>query len=128
MFTSSKLVLLRAGVKVHFRADSVDQSSRRSRAPEVLVELDRGAREPLSLQLERALREGVRSGSLRPGTPLPSTRALASELGISRGLVVAAYSQLGSEGYLRLRQNTPPIVASGVGVAAGARAPTAVPE
>jgi GntR family transcriptional regulator / MocR family aminotransferase len=106
----------------------VDQSTRRSRAPEVLVELDRGAREPLSLQLERALRDGVRSGSLRAGTPLPSTRALAAELGISRGLVVAAYSQLGSEGYLRLRQNAPPVVARGVGVAAGARPPAAVSE
>jgi GntR family transcriptional regulator/MocR family aminotransferase len=106
----------------------MDQSTRRSRAPEVLVELDRSAREPLSLQLERALRGGVRNGSLRAGTPLPSTRALAAELGISRGLVVAAYSQLGAEGYLRLRQNAPPVVASGVGVAAAARAPAAVPE
>jgi GntR family transcriptional regulator / MocR family aminotransferase len=99
----------------------VDQSTRRSRAPEVLVELDRGAREPLSLQLESALRDGVRSGSLRPGTELPSTRALASEVGVSRGLVVAAYSQLGAEGYLRLRRNASPVVANGVGVAAAAR-------
>jgi GntR family transcriptional regulator/MocR family aminotransferase len=93
----------------------------------VLVELDRGVREPLSLQLERALREGVRSGSLRPGTPLPSTRALASELGISRGLVVAAYAQLGAEGYLLLRRNAPPLVASGVGVAKRARTLAADP-
>jgi GntR family transcriptional regulator/MocR family aminotransferase len=99
----------------------VDQSTRRSRAPEVLVELDRGASEPLSLQLERALRDGVRSGSLRAGTSLPSTRGLAAELGISRGLVVAAYAQLGAEGYLRLRRNAPPVVASGVGVAAETR-------
>jgi len=103
----------------------VDQSTRSSRAPEVLVELDRSAAETLSLQLERALRDGVRSGSLRAGTPLPSTRALAAELGISRGLVVAAYAQLGAEGYLRPRRNAPPVVASGVGVAAGARPPTA---
>ena len=106
----------------------MDQLTSRNRAPEVLVELDRGAREPLSLQLERALREGIRSGSLRPGTPLPSTRALAAELGISRGLAVAAYAQLGAEGYLRLRRNAPPVVASGVGVAAEARALDAVPE
>ncbi len=98
----------------------MDHSTRRSRAPEVLVELDRGAREPLSLQLEQALREGVRRGTLRPGTPLPSTRALAVELGIARGLAVAAYAQLGAEGYLRLRRNAPPVVASGVGVAAPA--------
>ncbi len=106
----------------------MDQSTRRSRAPEVLVELDRGADEPLSLQLERALRDGVRSGALRPGTPLPSTRALAAELGVSRGLVVAAYSQLGAEGYLRLGRNAPPIVAQGIGVAAEARTLAADPE
>ena len=94
----------------------------------MLVELDRSLREPLSLQLERALRDGVRSGSLRAGTPLPSTRALATELGISRGLVVAAYGQLGAEGYLRLRQNAPPVVADGVGAAAAARTLTADPE
>jgi GntR family transcriptional regulator / MocR family aminotransferase len=106
----------------------VDQSTRGGRAPEVLVELDRSLREPLSLQLERALRDRVRSGSLRAGTPLPSTRALATELGISRGLVVAAYAQLGAEGYLRLRRNAPPVVAGGVGAAAAARTLTADPE
>ncbi len=99
----------------------MDHSSRDSRAPEMLVELDRRVREPLTLQLERALRDGVRRGALRPGTPLPSTRAFAAELGISRGLVVAAYAQLGAEGYLRLRRNAPPVVAGGVGVAAPAR-------
>jgi GntR family transcriptional regulator/MocR family aminotransferase len=106
----------------------VDQLTRGSRAPEVLVELDRAVREPLSLQLERAIRDGVRTGSLRAGTPLPSTRALATELGISRGLVVAAYAQLGAEGYLRPRRNAPPVVASGVGVATEARALDAAPD
>ena len=106
----------------------MDQSTRESRAPEVLVELDRSAPETLSLQLERALREGVRSGALRAGTALPSTRALATELGISRGLVVAAYGQLGAEGYLGLRRNAPPVVAGGVGVAAEARTLAADPE
>jgi GntR family transcriptional regulator / MocR family aminotransferase len=51
-------------------------------------------------QLESELREAVRSGRLPPGTPLPSTRALAEELGVSRGVVVEAYEQLTAEGYL----------------------------
>jgi GntR family transcriptional regulator/MocR family aminotransferase len=106
----------------------VDHSTRRSRAPEVLVELDRRSREPLSLQLERTLRDGIRRGTLRPETALPSTRVLAAELGISRGLVVAAYAQLGAEGYLRLRKNASPVVASGVGVAAPARTLAADPD
>jgi GntR family transcriptional regulator/MocR family aminotransferase len=94
----------------------------------VLLELDRGARDPLSLQLERTLRDAVRRGSLRAGTSLPSTRALAAELGVSRGLVVAAYGQLAAEGYLRLRRNAPPVVGSGVGVAMPPRRLTANPH
>ncbi len=94
----------------------------------MLVELDRRVREPLTLQLERALRDGIRRGALRPGTPLPSTRAFAAELGISRGLVVTAYAQLGAEGYLRLRRNAPPVVAGGIGAATPARTVGAGPE
>ncbi len=51
--------------------------------------------------LEHALRSAVRSGRLDVGTTLPSTRALASDLGLSRSTVVAAYEQLTAEGYLR---------------------------
>jgi GntR family transcriptional regulator/MocR family aminotransferase len=103
-------------VKVHFGEDFLDQLSRRTKAPELLVELERGRnRGSLSAQLERELRHAVRSGRLRPNAQLPSTRALAAELGISRGLVVAAYAQLGAEGYLRLRRNAPPLVADAIG-------------
>lgn len=51
--------------------------------------------------LQSALREAVRSGRLAPGTRLPSTRALAADLGVSRGLVTEAYEQLTAESYLR---------------------------
>ncbi|MEA2178300.1 MAG: GntR family transcriptional regulator / MocR family aminotransferase [Solirubrobacteraceae bacterium] len=51
-------------------------------------------------QLERQLREAVRSGRLAAGTRLPATRALAADLGVSRGVVVEAYSQLVAEGWL----------------------------
>lgn len=49
--------------------------------------------------LERALREAVRSRRLAPGDAVPSTRALAAELGLARGTVSAAYDQLAAEGY-----------------------------
>jgi GntR family transcriptional regulator/MocR family aminotransferase len=102
-----------ATVKVHFDADFVDQlTTRPSRAPELLVPLERGAAETLSAQLERGLRDAVRGGRLKAGTALPSTRALAAELGVSRGLVVGAYAQLGAEGYLILRRGAPPRVAA----------------
>ncbi|MGA5898825.1 PLP-dependent aminotransferase family protein [Streptomyces venetus] len=51
--------------------------------------------------LQTALREAVRSGRLAPGTRLPSSRDLATDLGVSRGLVTQAYEQLTAEGYLR---------------------------
>ncbi|MFI8950440.1 PLP-dependent aminotransferase family protein [Streptomyces sp. NPDC053750] len=51
--------------------------------------------------LQEALRDAVRSGRLAPGTRLPSSRDLAADLGVSRGLVTEAYEQLTAEGYLR---------------------------
>ncbi|WP_329279930.1 MocR-like pyridoxine biosynthesis transcription factor PdxR [Streptomyces sp. NBC_01451] len=51
--------------------------------------------------LQEALREAVRSGLLASGTRLPSSRDLAADLGVSRGLVTEAYEQLTAEGYLR---------------------------
>ncbi|WP_406732794.1 PLP-dependent aminotransferase family protein [Streptomyces sp. NBC_01794] len=51
--------------------------------------------------LQSALREAVRSGRLVAGTRLPSSRELAADLGVSRGLVTEAYEQLTAEGYLR---------------------------
>ncbi|WP_455359535.1 MocR-like pyridoxine biosynthesis transcription factor PdxR [Streptomyces sp. SYSU K21746] len=52
-------------------------------------------------QLQSALREAVRSGRLSAGTRLPSSRELAADLGVSRGLITEAYEQLTAEGYLR---------------------------
>ena len=51
-------------------------------------------------QVYRALRRQILSGRMRPGSRLPSTRWLASELGISRNTALLAYEQLVAEGYL----------------------------
>ncbi|MFB6776076.1 PLP-dependent aminotransferase family protein [Streptomyces sp. NPDC056352] len=51
--------------------------------------------------LQEALREAIRSGRLVPGTRLPSSRELAADLRVSRGLVTEAYEQLTAEGYVR---------------------------
>lgn len=51
--------------------------------------------------LQAALRDAVRSGRLARGARLPSSRDLAADLGVSRGLVTEAYEQLTAEGYLR---------------------------
>ncbi len=57
-------------------------------------------RRPLRAQLEKQLRDGILRGRLKAGVRLPPSRLLAAELGLSRGVVVEAYAQLTTEGYL----------------------------
>ncbi|MFH9986319.1 MocR-like pyridoxine biosynthesis transcription factor PdxR [Streptomyces luteogriseus] len=63
--------------------------------------------------LTDALREAVRSGRLAPGTRLPSSRALAADLGIARNTVADAYADLVAEGWLSARQGSGTRVAMG---------------
>ncbi|MFZ4277823.1 PLP-dependent aminotransferase family protein [Streptomyces arboris] len=56
--------------------------------------------------LMEALREAVRRGRLAPGTRLPSSRALAADLGIARNTVADAYAELVAEGWLTARQGS----------------------
>ncbi len=70
-------------------------------APDVFIQLDRQSPQTLGSQLQNALRTAVREGRLHIGERLPSSRKLAVDLGVSRGLVQATYEQLEAEGYLR---------------------------
>lgn len=54
---------------------------------------------PRGVRLVAALREAILTGRLPPGSSLPASRALAAQLRIARGTVVAAYEELVSEGY-----------------------------
>jgi GntR family transcriptional regulator/MocR family aminotransferase len=92
--------------------------------PELLIELRRERGRPLRAQLEEGLREAVRGGRLPAGAPLPSSRALARDLDVSRRLVVDAFSQLVAEGYLVTRQGSGTFVAE---TAAAAPAPVPAP-
>ncbi|MEN3321215.1 MAG: GntR family transcriptional regulator / MocR family aminotransferase [Mycobacterium sp.] len=74
--------------------------------PELLMELDRAAAVPLHRQLADGLRAAIRTGRLTPHTRMPSTRVFAADLGVSRRLVVDAYSQLVAEGFLFSRQGS----------------------
>jgi len=93
-------------------------------SPELLLTLDREAPEPLRSQLERQLRDAIRSGRLGVGERLPSSRALAKELGLSRGLVQDCYGQLQAEGYLSADVGSATRVAARAG-AGGSHADTA---
>jgi GntR family transcriptional regulator/MocR family aminotransferase len=79
---------------------------------DLFLDLERHAGAPLRRRLEREIREAVRAGRLTPGTPLPSTRALAAQLGVSRSVVVESYAQLVAEGWLSARQGAATVVAA----------------
>ena len=60
----------------------------------------RAATGPLHRRVYLALKAKIRAGGLGPATRVPSTRALARDLGVSRNTVMLAYEQLAAEGYL----------------------------
>jgi GntR family transcriptional regulator / MocR family aminotransferase len=74
--------------------------------------------------IEEAVRTAIRDGRLAPGAPLPSSRALASDLGVARGTVVDAYAQLAVEGYLAARPGGRTVVASRAVVPSAPAAPS----
>src|SRR5512142_1367906 len=99
------------------------------RAWPLTLALDRAEPSPLSVQIARGLIERIRVGALGPGAPLPSSRALARRLGVRRSTVLAAYGELGAEGWIRTEPArgtlvaedlpSPPRAASGAGAGAG---------
>jgi GntR family transcriptional regulator/MocR family aminotransferase len=66
----------------------------------LLVVLRHDAHVPLHRQIETSIRDAIRAGRLPRGSPLPPSRVMAADLGVSRGVVVEAYQQLTAEGYL----------------------------
>lgn len=71
-------------------------------APLWTTSIDRAtlAAEGLQAGLLRQMRSAILGGLLKPGVALPSTRALARELGIARQTCVLAYERLAAEGYI----------------------------
>jgi GntR family transcriptional regulator / MocR family aminotransferase len=88
---------------------SLIQKTGTSYGPELSIQLRDGRRRA---QLEDRLRDLVRDGVLAAGSRLPSSRALADDLEVSRRLVVDAYAQLLAEGYLISRRGAGTYVAS----------------
>src|ERR1700750_406073 len=89
--------------------------------------LDRSTGTPLFRQIYTQIRNAVLSGGLRAGAKLPSSRALASSLGIARASAVAAYEQLLAEGYIETRRGSGTFVSADVSGRAGqSRRPTGI--
>jgi GntR family transcriptional regulator/MocR family aminotransferase len=72
------------------------------------VELRRGH---LRRNLRAALRSAIQEGRLTAGTRLPSSRRLAADLRVSRGVVSDAYDELAAECYLDTSPRQAPVVA-----------------
>jgi GntR family transcriptional regulator / MocR family aminotransferase len=90
-------------------------ASERSRSRMVglsLLTVDRDADGSLRKQLYTRLREAIRSGSLRVGSRLPSTRAIAASLSLSRATVADVFAQLIAENYLVTRHGSGTYVAT----------------
>jgi len=97
------------------------------------ITLDAGSPVPLHQQLYGRLRGAILAGQLAGGARLPSTRALAAELGVSRTTTAVAYERLQLEGYLESRVGRGTVVSrhlppAGAGTERGRRPGTAVAE
>ncbi|GAA2152362.1 PLP-dependent aminotransferase family protein [Nocardioides koreensis] len=94
------------------------------------VRLDRSDHVPLGVQLSGQVRDLVLAGTLVRGDRLPSTRALAAELGVARSVAEQAYDQLLAEGWLEARRGAGTFVASdgGPALAAPVRRRTPTPR
>jgi len=75
------------------------RSTRTDKSPLLPVAINRDDDVPLHRQVFDQMRDAILSGRLTPGWRLPSSRALAQELKVSRNTILAAYDQLFAEGY-----------------------------
>ncbi|MBC9977043.1 PLP-dependent aminotransferase family protein [Bradyrhizobium campsiandrae] len=78
-----------------------------------LIDLNRADDEGLVTQLTGQLRSLIAAGRLTQGRALPSSRQLASDLGVSRNTVTYAFEQLAAEGYLEASHGRRPVVTGG---------------
>ncbi|EME16096.1 MocR-like pyridoxine biosynthesis transcription factor PdxR [Rhodococcus triatomae] len=76
--------------------------------------------EPLRHRIATAVVDALRAGALGPGDLLPSSRALATDLEVSRTAVVDAYDELSAAGFVESRPGSGTRVATGAGTAARA--------
>jgi GntR family transcriptional regulator/MocR family aminotransferase len=90
--------------------------------PTLPIELHRDSATPLAVQLADTLRTAAAAGHLRSGDRLPSTRALAERLAVSRTVTAAAYEQLHAEGWITGRHGSGTYVTT---APPGARVPPA---
>jgi GntR family transcriptional regulator / MocR family aminotransferase len=87
-----------------------DDRDEASAGRDLLLEIDL-RRGHLRRNLHAGLRTAIHAGRLTAGTRLPSSRRLATDLGVSRGVTADTYDQLAAEGYLTIEPRRAPVVA-----------------
>jgi GntR family transcriptional regulator/MocR family aminotransferase len=75
------------------------------------IEIGQEGREPVFLALARSIIAEIEKGRLKPGDPLPGTRALSKSLSLNRNTVDAAYQELIMQGWLATRPSRGTFVA-----------------
>lgn len=79
---------------------------------DIPIDIDQSSRQSLQGQVFDQVRGLILSGRVKPGTPLPPTRTLSEQLGVSRNTVLLAYERLLAEGYLQTRKAVGTFVSS----------------
>lgn len=70
----------------------------------MIIQLDMQSDVPIYTQLINQFIEGIASGDLKPGEPLPSVRSLASDIGINLHTVNKAYTLLKQDGFIQVHR------------------------
>jgi GntR family transcriptional regulator/MocR family aminotransferase len=83
-----------------------------ARSKGLCLRIDAREESTLQAQIYDGVRRAILDGVLAPGSRVPSSRALASDLGVSRTTSLLAYEQLAAEGYLESRRGSGTYVAS----------------
>ncbi|MEK0313377.1 MocR-like pyridoxine biosynthesis transcription factor PdxR [Cohnella sp. 56] len=89
--------------------------------------IDKASKVPMLSQVYQSLRSRILSGELEAGCKLPSSRALASQLGVSRNIVLEAYERLLAEGIVVARTGAGTFVAKGAALPAEDSVPSPSP-
>lgn len=77
------------------------------------IEINSDAPEPVYEQIVRQIQNGVTSGALLPGTPIPPVRQLANDLTVNRNTVARAYKMLEDQGIFQTAGRKGTFVRSG---------------